>query len=179
MDFKNFTVRDLAIFLWDYLASHGIETVLTGGACVSIYTKNEFLSYDLDFVLLDLKQKQKINKILEEIGFCLEGRHYRHGDTAFIVEFLSPPLSVGEEPVKDVQTIEEHQRKLKLLSPTDCVKDRLAAFYHWNDELSLEQAVLVSRAQTVDLKEIERWSENEGMGGKYLYFFEELKRNNQ
>jgi hypothetical protein len=45
-----------------------------------------------------------------------------------------------------------------LLSPTDCVKDRLAAYYHWNDRQCLEQALLVAAMRTVYLKEIERWS---------------------
>lgn len=176
MDFKNISILDLAIFLSNHLANQGIETVLSGGACVSIYTKNEFLSYDLDFVLLDFSGKKKIKKILEKIGFQPEGRHFRHDDTPFIVEFLSPPLSVGEEPVNKIQTIEKKGRKLKLLSPKDCVKDRLAAYYHWNDRPSLEQAVMVSLAQSVDLKEIEKWSSNEGMAEKYPDFLEELDK---
>lgn len=175
MDFKNISIRDLAIFLCDHLAKQGIETVLSGGACVSIYTESEFISYDLDFVLMDSSHKKRIRKILEEMGFEPEGRHFCHRDTPFIVEFLSPPLSVGEEPVKKIQIIEKNERKLKLLSPTDCVKDRLAAYYHWNDRPSLEQAVLVSLAQSVDFKEIERWSSNEGMTEKYSTFLEELK----
>ena len=48
-----------------------------------------------------------------------------------------------------------------LLSPTDCVKDRLAAFYHWKDQQSLEQAVLVARTNEIDLGEVERWSRKE------------------
>lgn len=176
MDFKDISILDLAIFLSDHLAKQGIETVLSGGACVSIYTKNEFLSYDLDFVLLDLSGKKKIKKILERIGFQSEGRHFRHDDTPFIVEFLSPPLSVGQEPVKKIQTIEKKGSKLKLLSPTDCVKDRLAAYYHWNDRPSLEQAVMVSLAQPVDVKEIERWSSSEGMAEKYPDFLGELDK---
>ncbi len=48
--------------------------------------------------------------------------------------------------------------RLSLLSPTDCVKDRLAAFYHWNDLQCLEQALLVAEAKKVDLKEVQRWS---------------------
>ena len=59
---------------------------------------------------------------------------------------------------------------LKLLSPTDCVKDRLAAYYHWNDRPSLEQAVLVCQNQSVDLDEVERWSKSEGKGDKFKLF---------
>ena len=32
-----------------------------------------------------------------------------------------------------------------MISVTDSVKDRLAAFYHWKDQQSLEQAVLIAR----------------------------------
>ncbi len=59
---------------------------------------------------------------------------------------------------------------LKLLSPTDCIKDRLAAFYHWNDIQSLDQAILVAKGNKIDLKEIERWSINEGMIDKFKIF---------
>lgn len=176
MDFKKITIRDLAIFLCDFLARKGIDTVLSGGACVSIYTENEYLSYDLDFVLLDYSQKKRIKGILEGLGFKPEGRHFRHSDTPFIVEFLSPPLSVGEEPVKQIFNIEENERKLKLLSPTDCVKDRLAAYYFWNDRPALEQAVVVSLFQDIDQKEIERWSSHGGMENKCRIFLEELEK---
>jgi hypothetical protein len=176
MDLKYFSIRDLAIYVCDHLAKQGIETVLTGGACVSIYTKNKFLSYDLDFVLLDSSHRKKLKKIMDKIGFLPEGRHFRNRDTPFIVEFLPPPLSVGEEPVKEIQAIEKRGHKLKLLSPTDCVKDRLSAYYYWNDRPSLEQAAMVFLAQSVDLKEIKRWSTKEGMADKYPIFLEEAKK---
>ncbi len=117
MEFKDISVRDLAIYICDHFANLGIKMVLSGGACVSIYTENEFLSYDLDFVLFDSSDKKRIREILKKIGFSQEGRHFRHVETPFILEFLMPPLSVGEEPVKKMHTLEEKGRKLKLLSP--------------------------------------------------------------
>ena len=63
---------------------------------------------------------------------------------------------------------------LRLLSPTDCVKDRLAAFYHWNDRPSLNQALLVCKDAQVDLREVRRWSTNEGMRDKFELFKEAL-----
>ena len=38
---------------------------------------------------------------------------------------------------------------LLLLSPTDCVKDRLAAYFFWNDRLSLAQALGVAARNAV------------------------------
>jgi hypothetical protein len=56
---------------------------------------------------------------------------------------------------------------LRVISPTDCVKDRLAAYYHWGDRQSLEQAILVAEESDVDLNEIKRWSEKEGKLGEF------------
>jgi hypothetical protein len=64
---------------------------------------------------------------------------------------------------------------LKLLSPTDCVKDRLAAYYYWNDRQSLEQAILVCADNSIDMKEVERWSRNEGMTAQFDIFKRQLK----
>ena len=173
---KNMSIRDLAVLVADHLARHGIDTVLSGGACVAIYTRNEWVSYDLDFVLMDASQKKKVGKTLEAIGFRPDGRHFRNPDTPYILEFLSPPLSVGEEPVKDVHTLTIRNRRLRLLSPTDCVKDRLAAYYHWNDKPSLEQAARVGLSQRIRLGEIKTWSIREGMKDKVPDFLGELKR---
>jgi hypothetical protein len=65
---------------------------------------------------------------------------------------------------------------ITLLTPTDSVKDRLAAYYHWNDPQALDQALLISRSQKISLTEIKRWSENEGHKAKYNVFVIMLKR---
>jgi len=170
MNIKGLSLKDLAIFLSDYLSKQGIETVLTGDACVSIYTNNKYLSYDLDFVLLSYVSRKTITDVLNRIGYLEEGRHFQHKDTPFIIEFLAPPPSVGDEPIGKIAEITKKKMTLKLLSPTDCVKDRLAAFYHWNDRQSLEQAVLVCRDNEIDMSEIKRWSLKEGMKDKYKTF---------
>jgi len=170
---------DLAGLVCDACEKGGAEVVLSGGACVSIYTKNKYESFDLDFVLLSPAGRKKTGPVLEALGFRKEGRHYRHPETPYIVEFLSPPLSVGAEPVREIREIRRGRRTLRLLSPTDCVKDRLAAFYHWNDQPSLRQAVLVCKDAEVDLGEVRRWSTNEGMKGKHGLFKEALARSKE
>jgi hypothetical protein len=104
---------------------------------------------------------------MQELGFEEQGRHFIHPDTDLFVEFPPGPLSVGEEPVKEVREIRLETGLLRLISPTDCVKDRLAAYYHWNDAQSLEQAVLVASSAEVDLGEVERWSKVEGKGNEF------------
>jgi hypothetical protein len=170
MKIKGISIKDLGIYISDYLRKNGIETVLSGGACVTIYTNNKYLSYDLDFVLPVYVSRKKIRGVLEKIEFYEEGRYFKHKDTQYFIDFLSPPLSIGEEPVKVISSIRKGRMVLKLLSPTDCVKDRLAAYYHWNDKPSLDQAILVSKDNKVDLNEVERWSINEEMTIKFKIF---------
>jgi len=174
MHIKGLSLKDLAITISDYLAKNGIETILTGGACVVIYTDNKYMSYDLDFVLISSDDQKKVKELLIRVGFYEENRYFKHKDTECFLDFLSPPPSVGAEPIKEIREIKKGNRKCRLLSPTDCVKDRLAAFYYWNDRQSLEQAVLVCKDNNVDLNEVERWSKKERMNIKFREFLEAL-----
>jgi len=175
MRIKGLSLEDFAIVISDFLTKNGIEAILSGGACVTIYTKNKFMSYDLDFVLVSADKQKEVGQLLAEVGFYEEDRYFKHRDTEFFIDFVSPPLSLGQEPVREISEIKKGGRVLKLLSPADCVKDRLAAFYHWNDRQSLEQAILVCKEVEVDLKEVERWSINEGMSDKYEKFIQRLE----
>ena len=96
------------------------------------------------------------------MGFSEDGRHFKHPDTKFFVEFPKGPPAVGEEPVKEIHERREATGTLKIISPTDCVKDRLTWFYHDHDLQCLGQAALVAQANQIDLNEIARWSEGEG-----------------
>jgi hypothetical protein len=64
---------------------------------------------------------------------------------------------------------------LRLLAPTECVMDRLAGYYHWDDPQCLEQAVAVARRQVIDLPRVEAWSSREGSLGKFQLFRNRLE----
>lgn len=154
------------------LKKDGIETVLTGGACVSIYSQNKYQSLDLDFVSSAAEYDAKaIRGAMQKLGFKLAAEgFFARKDCPFIIEFIPPPLAIGSEPIKKMATLKTKYGTLKLLSTTDCVKDRLAAYYHWNDLQSLEQALMVARRHRVDLKEIKRWSKIENKLDRYNVF---------
>ena len=69
------------------------------------------------------------------------------------------PLSVGDEPVKNINKIKLSTGILKVISATDCVKDRLAAYYFWNDQQSIIQAILVAKQNRIRINEIKTWSQ--------------------
>jgi hypothetical protein len=156
------TSAELAAFIESCLRERGIDLVLSGGACVSIYSAGKYVSMDLDLVNTVFAKKREIREAMHAIGFREEGGHFTHPETDLFVEFPAGPLAVGEEPVKKVNEINLDTGTLRIISPTDCIKDRLAAYYHWNDAQCLEQAALVAQAKEIDLDEVERWSEVEG-----------------
>ena len=128
----------------------------------AIWSNGAYESRDLDFVEQGLVPRRDIRRVLTALGFTEANRYFTHPDSAFIVEFPSGPLAVGDEPVRDVTEKSLPTGTLRLLTPTDCVKDRLAAWFHWNDRQALEQARLVATAQHIELEEIKRWSRKEG-----------------
>jgi hypothetical protein len=91
------------------------------------------------------------------------------------VEFPPGPLTVGEEPVRHVDEIVLSTGTLRVISPTDCVKDRLAAFYHFGDRQGLMQASMVASQNKVDIEEIRRWSKGEDQSAKFKEFLATLK----
>lgn len=156
------SIGELAAFVADHLRSRGIDVVLVGGACICIYSENKYCSFDLDFVTTGMTSRQRIRSALAEINFVEEQRYFKNPETAFFIEFPSGPLAIGDEPPSEITTLQYPTGSLRLLSPTDCVKDRLAAYYHWKDQQSLEQAILVASDHQVDLDEVRRWSDHEG-----------------
>ncbi|MEW6388714.1 MAG: hypothetical protein AB1491_14470 [Thermodesulfobacteriota bacterium] len=163
---REMSLGELAAFISSHLSRHGIEVVLSGGSCVTIYSQDQYVSLDLDFIERFAPRK-KLREALAEIGFFEEARYFKHPDTKFFLEFPKGPLAVGREPVREVISLEFSTGPLKIISPTDCVKDRLAGFYHWQDRQCLEQAILVATTQEIDMGEIERWSKVEGKLGEF------------
>lgn len=170
---KKMSLKDFALHIAAKLKEVDIDVILTGGAVVSIYTNNKYESHDLDF--LSLSEHKLIKKAMYDLGFQSSGKDFYHSKTDFTVEFPGYELVIGETPMKPEGQIKDKNFTLKLLSPTQCVMDRLAAFYHWKDPQSLEQALLVSLRHPINISKIKKWSENEGMRDKYQVFLNRLK----
>jgi len=171
---KDMSSSELAAFIQDHLKLNGIDVILSGGACVSFYSNDKYVSMDLDLINIYFAKSRHIRDAMKEIGFIEEGRHFKHPDTQFFVELPPGPLAVGGEPVKKIDEFELETGKLRLISTTDCVKDRLAAYYHWKDLQCLEQACLVAAHSKINLEEVENWSKNEGKEKEFWHFKDKL-----
>ncbi|HLA86605.1 MAG TPA: hypothetical protein VJL10_01155 [Anaerolineales bacterium] len=171
---RNMSQAELAAYVQDSLQEEGIKVVLSGGSAVSFYSSDKYVSKDLDLINAYFAKRREIKSVMEKIGFEEKGRYFSNPETHFFVEFPDGPLSVGDEPVKEISEFELSTGTLRVVSSTDCVKDRLCAFYFWNDQQGLAQAVLVAKSQNVDLKEIRRWSKAEGKEREYETFKSKL-----
>jgi hypothetical protein len=155
--------------LWRYVAWHlegeGIRSVLVGGAVVAIYTEGLYRSGDLDMVPDELG-RQRLEEVLAAIGFQpTKSRYFKHPACPHLfLEFPRGPVEIGEQFPVVPDEIEVEGRTLRLLSPTDSVKDRLAGYIHWKSRANFDQALLICRRQKVrvDLKSVGEWCAMEG-----------------
>jgi hypothetical protein len=150
---ETLTVEEIAALVCSTLDQNGVRVVLSGGSVVSIYSDNEYRSYDLDFIQTGLVRK--VDSAMQALGFEKQGRHWRHPRTPYWVEFPPGPVGVGDMIVTEFAERATRLGVLRLLAPTECVMDRLAGYYHWNDLQGLEQALAVARRHPVDLGRIE------------------------
>ncbi len=164
------SMEELAAYVCSKLDEKGIDTVLSGGSCVQIYSHGKYTSDDIDLIDRFNGGHSLIKKVMFDMGFREHNRYFVHDDTSLFIEFTRGPLGVGDAPINDIATLEEETGILKLLTPTDCIKDRLAAYFHWDDPQSLEQAVWVAKQNDFDLKSIEAWSVNENELEKFKIF---------
>lgn len=89
------TLGELAAYIDTHLREHEINVVLSGGACVAIYSDHKYVSKDLDFIAQFPIDRAKVEIAMKELGFERRGKYYHHHQTPFFIEFISGPPSVG------------------------------------------------------------------------------------
>lgn len=167
--------KEFAAAVVQQLEKYDISCVLVGGACVSIYTDEKHASHDLDFI--SPHSQDTIEKALVEIGFVRKNRYFVHPESELYVEFPTGPVAIGHQ----LLTKPEGQLKVKgttitMFSPTQCVMDRLSAWFHWNDRRSLIHALWVCEKHPVNLDKIKRWAAKENASEKLEEFVEQYKK---
>lgn len=169
--------------MWQYVAWHlegdGISSVLVGGAVVAIYTEGLYQSNDLDIIADDFK-RAKVDAVLQRLGFeRTKSRYYRHPECEhLVIKFPPGPVSLGAQNQIEADRVEVEGRTILILSPTDCIKDRLASYIHWKTRDCFDQAVLVYHRQKerIDLGEVKRWCCGEGAKEAYIEFEKALPK---
>lgn len=160
----NTSAVELAALVSQALEAAGIKATLSGGGAVSIYSDNRYKSKDLDFVTAE--RREQLTSSLAPLGFRLasDRRHFTHPNTDLFLEFPAAPLEFGNRMVQhdDIPKLDTPWGPLRVITPTLCVMDRLAAYWHWNDRQSWDQAVLVASHRKVDFEELLAYAQEEG-----------------
>ncbi len=159
------SLKDVCFEVAAALDRASIQGVLTGGSAASVYAPDAYTSMDADFVLTNLPRRQKLEAALAEIGYIPSATRgmFEHPRTRFTIDFPKAPLAVGGDYVHETETLVLGAIKLRILTPTDCVRDRLAHFYYWDDYTALNAAVGVARAhrKRIDFSTLRKWTERE------------------
>ena len=114
---KTISLEELAGFLSSEFKKRGIEAILVGGACVTIYSHNRYQSYDLDFVVYE--DMKKVKQVLKDLHFHEKNGYFRHSDCEWLVEFVPSPVAVGKEIISDFQDIKVTNGTIKMLRVED------------------------------------------------------------
>lgn len=162
MDFSATPIVDLASIIAQHLQQRGVDVVLVGGLAVEIYAENLYLTKDIDMVNTNYLKPKQMHKVMNELGFYKQGRVYVHDTTDITVEFPPGPLAVGRNLIKNTTVIQVANGAIPILHVVDVVKDRLAAFIHWQDKQSLVQAMAVILKHGLKPEEFRAFCEDEG-----------------
>lgn len=136
---------EIAVLVSEALEAAGIPAVLDDGGAVTQYSDNEYMSTDLDFITVE--RNKVIAPIVAKLGFVPEGKDFCHPDSKFFLEFPPGPLSFGNRYIDSSKatTLKTQFGSLRIITPTQCVMDRLAWYVHGKDPQARDQAVLVAR----------------------------------
>jgi hypothetical protein len=166
----------VALRVGSALDKHGIRGVLTGGACASLYTGGAYHSVDVDIILSGPVSRLELDAAMGSIGFERRRDRYVHPALPYFVEFPRGPLAIGADHRIRPVTFRRGGSRMLVLSATDACRDRLAAFYHWEDRQSLAVAVLIAARHRVRMSLIRRWSAGERAQDRFETFRWELER---
>ncbi len=176
IDFNKISLRQTVARIREHLEESGYDPVLTGKACAGVYIGTQVKPQVLEFVLKEYNINE-LDDAMKQIGFKRTSVNtYESKRSPFDIIFLPPPLTVGDDLVDEVVTVRARPGKVKLLNPTDCVRQRLSAFYRWGDNEALAEAVMVAKRHDIDMELVKRWSDWEWASDRYEEFIEKLKR---
>lgn len=168
------SLEDVCFAVCTALKRAGTVAVLTGGSAATYYAPATYQSRDADFIITFSSDTRRAGEAIRNLGYRDIGGTYHHDKNLFTLEFPPGPLAIGGDIVRSYETVARDNEILYVLSRTDCVRDRLAAFYFFSDRSALAAATAVAHGGAIDLASIRRWSLKEGESQRFSEFHETL-----
>ena len=91
------------------------------------------------------------------------------------IEFPGSFLEIGDDNNIIPDELEFAGVKIKILSPTDCVKDRLASYIYLKARECFDQALLLSKNHPIDIAKVKKWCKGENKEGVFEEFSDACK----
>lgn len=173
------TLEDLAYRICTALDEVRHHVVLSGGSAATVYAPEAYQSKDLDFVSVSYSSLRNPPLApLEQIGVkAIKNQMYQHPESPCTVEFLPGPLMVGSEQITQFDTLQRGEMKLHILTPTDCIRDRLAWHVAYRDVSAVQQAARVALAieGRVEFEAIRDWCAREDSALTFRLLLAQMK----
>lgn len=140
------------------LEAKDIKPVIVGGQAVEFYTAGGYATGDIDIVSPGLEE---IAKVLTELGFTKEGRHWFSEELNILIEVPSSALTATQ--YEKITTVEIDELRVYLIGIEDLIIDRLNVFVHWksgDDRIWAKELMLLYKDQ-VDWEYLEKRASQE------------------
>ena len=106
----------------------GTTAVPSGGSAATYYAPRAHQSRDADFIIVMSLDGEVATSALDGLGYEQIGGTYAHRENRYTLEFPPGPLAVGGDRIIAYETVRRNSEILRIISATDCVRDRLASF---------------------------------------------------
>lgn len=174
IQFRGKGMREVAALVAAHLTSLGYDPVLIGRACASFYGGASIKPKEIEFIIRDYSVAD-VSEAMAGMGYSpSDDRTFANSSSSYDVVLSPGPLAVGDDIITKIGSIRALGKSVRLLTPTDCVRHRLATYYRWGDAQALEEAVKVALRHKIDLDLIKRWSEWEWASDRFGEFMREL-----
>lgn len=100
-------------------------------------------------------------------------KNLQHPRCSITVEFPGRIIMIGGVLEKVDHEVEINGVKVRMLSPTQSVMDRLAAYIAWNDVQGLDQAEWICEKHPVSLEKVLKWAKAEAASDSQLKVIKE------
>lgn len=124
--------------------------IVVGGLSVAIYTRNEYSTFDVDMVY---PNHNFANKILNEMGFIKEGRHWYSEELEIAVEIPDDVLAGDRKRIVKLNLSDKKDDYIYVIGVEDLLIDRINALAHWRSKEDGEWAERIYQAYKEQIDE--------------------------
>ncbi|WP_027416094.1 DUF6036 family nucleotidyltransferase [Aneurinibacillus terranovensis] len=145
--------------LTEILKQDNIDLIIVGGFSVELYTRNSYVTEDIDFVM---DGRDKANSVLLQLGFKQQGKDWLNGELGLVVEIPDNWLDGDYNRITKLNI--GNGRYVNVIGIEDIICDRLRACKFWKSENDCEWAfrLFYSHKERIDIQYLNEKATKDG-----------------